>query len=90
MNGGGYSLAGGGWWWLVVDIFWLGVVGGGGYILAGGGLWWVVAAYLSKDRKEIIKFLLKFALKFLINISCFDEEAKGCACHFVENFSKTE
>ena len=46
--------------------------------------------YLSKDKKEIKKFVLQFALKFLINISCFDEEARGCAFHFVEIFSQNE
>ena len=34
------------------------------------------------------KFVLQFALKFLINRSCFDVEARGCAFHFVEIFSK--
>ena len=43
-------------------------------------------SYLSKDKKDIKKFVLQFALKFLINISCFDEEARGCAFLFVENF----
>ena len=28
-------------WWVIVEIFWL-VVVGGEYILAGGGCWWVV------------------------------------------------
>ena len=28
-------------WWVMVEIFWL-VVVGGEYILAGGGCWWVV------------------------------------------------
>ena len=47
-------------------------------------------SYLSKDKKDIKKFVLQFALKFLINISCFDEEAMGRAFHFVENLSKNE
>ena len=47
-------------------------------------------SYLSKDKKDIKKFVLQFALKFLINISCFDREARGCAFLFVEKFSKTE
>ena len=47
-------------------------------------------SYLSKDNKGIKKFVLQFVLKFLINISCFDKEATGCAFHFVENFSKNE
>ena len=47
-------------------------------------------SYLSKDKKDIKKFVLQFALKFLINISCFDEEATGCAFHFRENFSKNK
>ena len=34
--------------------------------------------------------VLQFALKFLIKISCFDKEARGCAFHLVENFSKNE
>ena len=45
---------------------------------------------LSKDKKEMKKFVLQFALKFLINISCCDEETTGCAFHFVENFSKNQ
>ena len=28
-------------WWVIVEIFWL-VLVGGEYILAGGGCWWVV------------------------------------------------
>ena len=47
-------------------------------------------SYLSKDKKDIKKFVLQFALKFLINISCFDEEARGCASHFVEIIFKNE
>ena len=47
-------------------------------------------SYLSKDKKDIKKFILQFALKFLIKISCFDEKTRGCAFHFVENFSKNE
>ena len=40
-------------------------------------------SYLQKDKKDIKKFVLQFALKFLINI-----EARGCAFLFVEKFSK--
>ena len=47
-------------------------------------------SYLPKDKKDIKKFVLQFALKFLINISCFDREARGCAFLFVEKFSKNE
>ena len=47
-------------------------------------------SYLSKDKKDIKKFILQLALKFLINISCFDKEARGCAFLFVEKFSKNE
>ena len=47
-------------------------------------------SYLSKDKKDIKKFVLHFALKFLINISCFDKEARRCVFHFEENFSKNE
>ena len=47
-------------------------------------------SYLSKDEKEIKQFVLQFALKFIINISCFDEKAKGCSFHFVEILSKNE
>ena len=47
-------------------------------------------SFLSKDKKDIKKFVLQFALKFLINISCFDREARGCAFLFVEKFSKNE
>ena len=35
------------------------------------------------------KFTLQFALKFVINISCFDEEARF-VFHFVEILSKKE
>ena len=34
-------------------------------------------SYLSKDKNDMKKFVLNFALKLLINIFCFDEEAKG-------------
>ena len=40
-------------------------------------------SYLSKDKKDIKKFSLQFALKFLVSISCFDEEARGYAFHFI-------
>ena len=46
-------------------------------------------SYLSKNKKDFKKFVLQFALKFLINISFFDREARGCAFLFVENFLKT-
>ena len=46
-------------------------------------------SYLSKDKKKIKKFA-QFVLKFVINIACFDEEARGCAFHFVEIFCKNE
>ena len=42
------------------------------------------SSYLSKDKKDT----LQFALKFVINIFCFDEEAKSCALHFVKIFYK--
>ena len=35
-------------------------------------------------------FALQFALKFVINTSCLDEEARKCAFHFEEIFSKNE
>ena len=35
-------------------------------------------------------FALQFALNFVINISCLNEEARKCAFHFVEFFSKSE
>ena len=44
-------------------------------------------SYLSKDKKDIKKFVLQFALKFLINISSIDREARGCAFLFVEKVS---
>ena len=47
-------------------------------------------SYLSKDKKDIKKFVLQFPLKFLINISCFDREARGSAFVFVKKFSKNE
>ena len=47
-------------------------------------------SYLSKDKKAIKTFVLQFTLKFLINKSCFDKEARGWAFHFVENFSKND
>ena len=36
------------------------------------------------------RFAKQFASKFVINISCFDEEVRRCAFHFVEMFSKRE
>ena len=35
-------------------------------------------------------FAIQFALKFVINTSCFDEEARRRAFHFEEIFSKNE
>ena len=49
-----------------------------------------ILSYLSKDKKDIKKLVLQFALKFLINISCFEKEPRGCVFHFVENLSKNE
>ena len=43
-----------------------------------------------KDKKDKKMFKLQFALKFIINISCFDEEAMGCAFQYVEILSKSE
>ena len=39
---------------------------------------------IYQKLRRFKKFTLQFALKFVINISCFDEEARGCAFHFVE------
>ena len=47
-------------------------------------------SYLSKDKKDIKMFAIQFALKFVINTSCFDEEARRRAFHFEELFSKNE
>ena len=47
-------------------------------------------SYLSKDKKDFEKFVLQFALMFLLKISCIDREARGCAFLFVEIFSKNE
>ena len=33
-------------------------------------------SYLSKDKKYIKKLILQFALRFLMNISSFDKEAR--------------
>ena len=44
----------------------------------------------QKMKKDIKKFVLQFALKFLRNTSWFDEEARECASHFVEIFFKNE
>ena len=44
----------------------------------------------QKIKKLKKRFTLQFALKFIINISCFDEEAMGCAFQFVEILSKSE
>ena len=46
-------------------------------------------SYLSKDENKIKKFV-QCELKFVMNISCFDEEARGCTFHFVEIFCKNE
>ena len=46
-------------------------------------------SFLSKDKKDIKKFVLQFALKFLINLVLTRKQG-GCAYHFVENFSKNE
>ena len=35
-------------------------------------------------------FALQLALKFVINISCFDDETRGCTCHFLEILSTNE
>ena len=40
-------------------------------------------SYLSKGKKDIKRFLLQLALKFLINISCFNEEARRYAFHSI-------
>ena len=40
-------------------------------------------SHLSKDKKEIKKFVLRFALKFVINISCFGGEARVCLLEFI-------
>ena len=50
-----------------------------------------IRIYLVYQKiKEIKKqFTLQFALKFVIN-TCFDEEARGFALHFVEFLSKNE
>ena len=45
--------------------------------------------YLSKDKKDKKYFTLQFALKFAIN-TCFEEEARGYASHFMETLSKNE
>ena len=48
-------------------------------------------SYLAKDKKDIKKFVLQqFALKFLINTSCFDREARRFAFLFVNKFAKNE
>ena len=47
-------------------------------------------SYLSKNKKRYKKFALQFAVKFVINISSYDEEASGCAFHFVKIYSKTK
>ena len=44
----------------------------------------------QKMEKDIKKFVLQFALKFLRNTSWFEEEARGFASQFVEIFSKNE
>ena len=50
----------------------------------------VNSSYLLKDKKDKKKLTIHFALKFIINISCFDEEARGYAFHFVEVLSKND
>ena len=40
-------------------------------------------SYLAKGKKDTKKFLLQLALKFLINISCFNEEARRYAFHSI-------
>ena len=42
------------------------------------------------ESNQCKRFTLQFALKFVINISCFDEEARECACHFLEIFCFVE
>ena len=49
----------------------------------------MIIGYIEK-KKDLKKFVLQFALQLLINISCFDEETRGCAFHFVEIFSENE
>ena len=44
-------------------------------------------SYLSKNKK---KFALQFALKFIINIFYFEEEARWCAFHLVEILSENK
>ena len=54
--------------------------------------------HFNKYRSELLLLqvdtvcikVLQLALKFLINIYCFDEQAWGCAFHFMKNFSKNE
>ena len=46
-------------------------------------------SHLSKDKENKKQFTLQFALKFVIN-TCFDEESRGSALHFVEILSKSE
>ena len=47
-------------------------------------------SYSSKYKKDIKRFELQFELKFVINMSCFNEEAWGYAFSFVEMLSKNK
>ena len=40
---------------------------------------------IYQKTKRYKKFALQFALKFLTKISCFVEEARKCAFHFVDS-----
>ena len=45
--------------------------------------------FIKRNKKDK-KVALQLALRFVINISCFDEEARGCTFQFVEILSKNE
>ena len=45
---------------------------------------------IYQQIKKIKKFVLQFALNLLINISCFDREARGLTFLFVEKYPKNE
>ena len=45
--------------------------------------------FIKRFKKDIKKFALQFALKFAINISCFDEEARGVHSTSWKSFLKT-
>ena len=45
--------------------------------------------FIKRNKKDK-KVALQLALRFVINISCFDEEARACAFQFVEILSKNE